>query len=501
MILMYHKVDLVSPTLWWVDANQFYRQMVELANKEVVYLNDYDPKNENHVVITFDGVYKNVYQYALPILRHFDYPFELFITSNYIGKDNSFDKVEPLSLFANKKELKELVNGGGRLQWHTKTHRNLRSVKDDKIIADELEVPNEIRRLDNSGFEWFAYPHGEFNQKVIEETKKRFKGAISCIQGNTEDRFKFNRLTVVNDTKLRKAKISCIIASYNYGDFLIEAVESVLKQTVLPDEILISDDCSDDETQLIAQGFVKRYPGLIRYNRNKVNLGIVEHFNKAASLTSGDYMFFLGADNRLVSNYVENSSCVLDSQSNVAVAYTDYALFGSRAKLVYDSFSPLRKGRIRLDKFYQIIFPEFTEREKLIKEINSGNFIHGSSMFKRKAFNDVGGYIKSGTAEDYNLFIRIIEKGWDVQKVLETNLEYRQHSISQANNTIGILRKMIFYKDLFERKDSFEKSKLYKIAFNISKVSGYLVQNYKNPKKLLKGLKLLRKKITKAFSK
>src|SRR5690606_8670434 len=100
-------------------------------------------------------------------------------------------------------------------------------------------------------------------------------------------------------------KIACIIASYNYGDFLIEAIDSVLKQTILPDEILISDDCSDDETQIIAEDYAKRYPKLIRYNRNEYNMGVVDHFNKAIALTTSDYVFFLGADNRILSNYVE----------------------------------------------------------------------------------------------------------------------------------------------------------------------------------------------------
>ena len=67
MILLYHKVYLESPTEWWVDSNDFWRQMYELQNYEVVNLADYDPNNPEHVVITFDGVYENVFQFALPV--------------------------------------------------------------------------------------------------------------------------------------------------------------------------------------------------------------------------------------------------------------------------------------------------------------------------------------------------------------------------------------------------------------------------------------------------
>ena len=169
MILMYHKIYLNSPTMWWVTVNDFYRQMAELSSKEVVYLEDYDVNNPNQVVITFDGVYKNVLQYAMPIMKDFGYPFELFITSDYLDKDNEFESVEPNAPFTSKEELQALVVNGGRLQWHTKSHPNLKEVTDRELIINELSIPEDIKALDANGFNWFAYPHGEFNDVVIEE--------------------------------------------------------------------------------------------------------------------------------------------------------------------------------------------------------------------------------------------------------------------------------------------------------------------------------------------
>ena len=487
MILMYHKVHPNSPTMWWVTANQFYRQMSELLNKEVVYLDDYNAENPNHVVITFDGIYKNVLEYALPILKHFDYCFELFLTSDYIGLDNNFDDIEPNAPFASYEELSILVASKGRLQWHTKSHINLKNIHDLNIIKDELAIPEKIKQLDSKGFNWFAYPHGEFNELVVQEVKKRFKGAVSCIQGNNTDKYILNRLTVVNNTKLRDSKIGCIIASYNYGDFLIEAIESVLRQTVVPDEILISDDCSDDETAIIAIEYVKKYPHLIKFNKNEKNMGVVDHFNKAISLTNSEYVFFLGADNRILSNYVEECAKKLDENKGIAIAYTDYAFFGSRAKIAYANFAEDRKSGIIENTFYQICFPWFKHKDDLLETIKKGNFIHGSSMFKRTAFNEVGGYLKTNLPEDYNLFKRIVEKGWVADKVKTTNLEYRQHSGGQVNNLVSLHNSLNLYKKLYLEKNSFEKSKLYKYSYALFKVK-------KNSKK-----KILKKIIRKFF--
>ena len=489
MILMYHKVYLESPTMWWVTVNNFYRQMVEISNKEVVFLDDYSPDNPNHVVITFDGIYDNVLLYAAPILKHFGYPFELFFTSAYLGKDSAFDTVEPVSNFTTIEQLTKLKSYGGRLQWHTKTHLNLKNINNLESINNELSIPEHLTKLDSNGFKWFAYPHGEFNELVLSEVKKRFIGALSCHQGSGSDAYELNRLTVTNKTKLRDEKIACIIASYNYGDYLIEAIESVLSQTLVPDEILITDDCSDDETQIIAESYVNKYPNLISYNRNETNLGIVENFNKAISLTDADLICFLGADNRFVSNYIEKTFTTIRSNPQIGVAYTDYAFFGSRAKIKYEKMSDELKSGVIDDYYYQIKFPEYETLDKQIEEINKRNFIHGSSLFRKQAFDEVGGYKETNVAEDYNLFKRMLNAGWMAAKA-STNLEYRQHSEGQANNISVLNNKLQFYKRAHQKvlreKQQLENSKGFKYYVKAKKILKFIKKNIKKPQNIIK---------------
>jgi glycosyltransferase involved in cell wall biosynthesis len=445
---MYHKVDIESPTIWWVSVDNFYRQMLELGSKQVVYLNDYDPHNPNHVVITFDGVYRNVLKYAAPILQELNYPFELFISSNYVGIDNSFDIEEPLTQFADLQELKMMVAMNGRLQWHTKSHPDLSFDSDRLNLLDELEIPEECKELDANGFSWFAYPYGRFNHKVLEVVKSKFLGALSCDQGNNSDPYCLNRLTVTNDSSFNEAKIAIVIASYNYGSFLVEAIESVLRQTRLPHEILISDDASTDNTYEIALFYQNKYPDLIKVNKNDKNMGIVPHFNKAISLINSDYIAILGADNRFRSDYIERTAQILDKYPDVGIAYTDFALFGQRAKLVYETFEEKIRGLIKGDKFFLINFPDF-DKESGARLLEIGNFIHGSSMFRRKAFEQVNGYIQeAGFPEDYNLFRRIVRVGWQAKRSPLPLLEYRQHSRHQTNIQLGSFLELQFYKNL-----------------------------------------------------
>ncbi len=222
--------------------------------------------------------------------------------------------------------------------------------------------------------------------------------------------------------------LSVIVASYNYGRFLTDAVESVLNQTLLPDEILIVDDCSQDNTLEIGEYYATKYPSLVKYHRNIRNEGIVKNFRKAVSMTKGDLICILGADNRFHCDYLEKTYGVLKDHPDVAIAYTDYVLFGGEAEHVYNLFEESR--RVQKDNgLYYINFPEY-DREELEK----GNYIHGSSMYRRMAYERVGGYADDpNMPDDYSLFLKIVQSGWKAKKVNGTLLEYRQHSQDQAN--------------------------------------------------------------------
>gem|GEM_PF-4496450 len=54
IILMYHKVIPKIESMWWVIFDKFRQQMDELKDKEVVYLNHYDPTNNKQAITTFD---------------------------------------------------------------------------------------------------------------------------------------------------------------------------------------------------------------------------------------------------------------------------------------------------------------------------------------------------------------------------------------------------------------------------------------------------------------
>lgn len=89
-------------------------------------------------------------------------------------------------------------------------------------------------------------------------------------------------------------KISIAMATYNGEKYLPQLLDSLLAQTLLPSEIVVVDDCSYDGTLSILETYSKKLP--IKVYVNDENLGVNQNFEKAVSLTTGDYVLLCDQD-------------------------------------------------------------------------------------------------------------------------------------------------------------------------------------------------------------
>jgi len=101
--------------------------------------------------------------------------------------------------------------------------------------------------------------------------------------------------------------ISYCLFCYNQQQFVQQAIQSAFDQTYSPLEIIISDDCSTDNTVAIVDEMIKGYSGQhkIIFNRNIANLGCIPHVNKIMSLATGDLVVMAAGDDVAVPNRVE----------------------------------------------------------------------------------------------------------------------------------------------------------------------------------------------------
>jgi peptidoglycan/xylan/chitin deacetylase (PgdA/CDA1 family) len=193
---MYHKVDIVTPTVWWVTPGDLARQLEQVASRRrFVYLDDYtSPKSQ--AVVTFDDAYENVARHAAPILAAKGIPFELFVIASRIGDWNDGDTAEPLTRYMGMSELEAAVAAGARLQWHSKSHRWLPGLA-PQDLDDELQVTPELAaRFGSEHFRWLSYPYGGLDAAAVQLARQRFRGAVSVLDGDPSDRWQLHRVTV-----------------------------------------------------------------------------------------------------------------------------------------------------------------------------------------------------------------------------------------------------------------------------------------------------------------
>ena len=112
-----------------------------------------------------------------------------------------------------------------------------------------------------------------------------------------------------------QATISIALAAYNGKKYIAQQLESLLKQTRLPDEIVICDDSADDLTYQALEPFLSS--GIIKYIKNPQPLGVVKNFEKAINNCTGEYIFLCDQDDVWLPEKVEILANMLDKTPNL----------------------------------------------------------------------------------------------------------------------------------------------------------------------------------------
>jgi glycosyltransferase involved in cell wall biosynthesis len=118
----------------------------------------------------------------------------------------------------------------------------------------------------------------------------------------------------------KSVRVSVGLPVYNGEDYVVQAIESILKQTFVDFEFIISDNCSTDRTEDICQAFARSDPR-IRYYRQPGNRGATANENFLVAEARGEYFIWINHDDIYDSTLIERAARVLDARPEVVVAY------------------------------------------------------------------------------------------------------------------------------------------------------------------------------------
>jgi len=118
-------------------------------------------------------------------------------------------------------------------------------------------------------------------------------------------------------------KTTCLVNNYNYGKFVIDAVERALEQTISFDEVIVVDDFSTDDSVKILQEYYGEHHQVKPILKSK-NEGQLSSFNEGYLAATGDIVCFLDSDDKYEPTYLENILKVYEQHPNCDFLFCGY---------------------------------------------------------------------------------------------------------------------------------------------------------------------------------
>lgn len=216
-------------------------------------------------------------------------------------------------------------------------------------------------------------------------------------------------------TAVDKVKVSIVIPAYNQGQFLDQAIQSVLVQSYPHIELIVLDDGSSDETREVLEKYGNRF----RWESH-TNIGQAATLNKGWSMASGQIVGYLAADDFLHPDSVSRAVTVLQSYPGVVLSYGDFD---------YVDVSGKRLATVRT--------PAFDYADMLLKGVCPPG---PGAFFRRLDFERLGGWdVSLRRMPDYEFWLRLGLRG-PFLRIPEVLASYRIHDASQSFSPVDRAR-------------------------------------------------------------
>jgi peptidoglycan/xylan/chitin deacetylase (PgdA/CDA1 family) len=124
----------------------------------------------NTVALTFDDGLENFYDLAFPILQRYGFTATVFLVSDYIGQQTTWDYHKRNHL--NWQQIAELAAAGIEFGSHSATHQDLRALDDEELQYELFGSKTFLESKLGRPVKYVSYPFGRYNERVIQFSRK-----------------------------------------------------------------------------------------------------------------------------------------------------------------------------------------------------------------------------------------------------------------------------------------------------------------------------------------
>lgn len=218
---------------------------------------------------------------------------------------------------------------------------------------------------------------------------------------------------------------SVLISLFNYAEFIVPVLESVVAQQQCGLELIVVDDCSSDGGHELALSWMKSiivekpHPFVrILFLRHSYNSGLAVARNTAFAAARASWCFVLDADNVLFPNAV--SECLSIASS------------GSSQLAVVHPLLAVEADADRQDDQRSLVSSQSWQRDAF----RFGNFVDAMALVRRSSWEAVGGYTHiNGGWEDFDFWCKLVEVGYHGILCPKILAVYQSHAKSMSHNS------------------------------------------------------------------
>ena len=251
--------------------------------------------------------------------------------------------------------------------------------------------------------------------------------------------------------------VSIVVASYNASKTIIETLDSIKNQTYSPLELIIADDCSQDDTAIKCEEWLAENQN--RFVRSKLivneeNKGISANFNIGVRASSGEWIKIFGDDILLPDAIEQNVAFVAKNDCNIVIS-----------RMIF--FSDETKEVIKVHPQENYILPVSNHDQYIAQIQNNLGTPSPTWFYKRELYDKLGGY-----DEHYRLFddipfdYKILKSGNCFSYMPQVTVLYRITNTSVSNNKkLNGRQKQLSFKDRYAIYQELQKPGLKKYGF------------------------------------
>ena len=220
----------------------------------------------------------------------------------------------------------------------------------------------------------------------------------------------------------RSGRIEFLVPHYGSEPYLREAVDSVLHQTD-PNWCLTVVEDGAPSTSPIESWLQSLNDSRVRYERNTSTLGVAGNFQRCLDLASGEFVTFLGCDDRLMPRYVECVSQALAAHPAVSVVQPSVRVIDLRGE-VYKPVADRLKHWLAPHSHE----PRSLAGERLLVSLMRGNWTYFPSLaWRREALDPIGFRQDLDVALDLVALASLVLDGATMLLLPDVVFEYRRH--------------------------------------------------------------------------